>query len=141
MLGLLILMNLILSILIEGHIEAREIIYGQETQIPIHSRLWKRLPGTVTKILTPSTSARSPGSRELQPSTPASSRSPLSHSSTGKTLSKKLQRKEDKKKDRSRRGSREDEDEVTVAALKEQLDRMDKMLRKLLDSSGGHLDS
>jgi hypothetical protein len=35
LLGLLILMNLILSILVEGHLEARDLIYQQTEQIPI----------------------------------------------------------------------------------------------------------
>ncbi len=134
-------MNIILSILVEGHTEARELIYEQEAQVPIHRRVWNKMPDTLTnsveKVFTPDKSIRSSGPRREQPRTPVSLGP--NRSSSGKNLSRRKQRRENRKSGRSESNSRQDVIE-DVAALKEQLDRMDTMLRKLLESSGGHAD-
>ena len=71
LLGLLILMNLILSILVEGHLEARDLIYQQTEQIPIEQKVWNSLPDFVTtpvkRLMTPSPRGKESSRRDQQP--------------------------------------------------------------------------
>jgi hypothetical protein len=63
-LGLLILMNLILSILIEGHLEARELIYEHEEQDAIYQRVWQKVPSPVKATVSKLQETFSPSPRQ-----------------------------------------------------------------------------